>query len=262
MSKFAQGKNAYAISDRSGVRYKYKDMRREWNGLLVGKDEYEPKHPQLGPFRRVVDSQALKDARPDQAEALNVFIFTDKVGLPVSGPRAIGKVNDVTVETNQADVEVDVTGISSTGTTGALSVQGDILVTPPGLEATTSVGSVTVNAVQVAATYTITVYPGSPSGNKFFQDGAQPGSAGRDVNEGSTYRYDQSDSTNSGHPLRFSTTADGTHGGGVEYTTGVVVVGTPGTAGAYTQITVATGAPTLYTYCTVHSGMGYKVNTL
>jgi hypothetical protein len=42
MSKYASGKNAYAISDRSGFRYAYKDMRKEWNGLLVGKDEFEP----------------------------------------------------------------------------------------------------------------------------------------------------------------------------------------------------------------------------
>ena len=74
MSKFAQGKYAYGISDRSGFRYKYKDMRREWNGLLVGRDEFDPKHPQLGPFRKVVDAQALKDARPDRKEPLQVFV--------------------------------------------------------------------------------------------------------------------------------------------------------------------------------------------
>ena len=50
MPKFATGKNSYAISDRSGQRYRYQDMRKEWNGLLVGKDEYEPKHPQLYPY--------------------------------------------------------------------------------------------------------------------------------------------------------------------------------------------------------------------
>ena len=69
MSNFATGKNAYAISDRSGFRYRYKDMRKEWNGLLVGRDEYETKQPQLGPFRKVSDPQALKDARPPQDSA-------------------------------------------------------------------------------------------------------------------------------------------------------------------------------------------------
>lgn len=68
MSKFSLGKNSYAISDRSGIRYRYKDMRREWNGLLVGKDEFESKHKQLGPFKKVADAEALKDARPDRVE--------------------------------------------------------------------------------------------------------------------------------------------------------------------------------------------------
>jgi hypothetical protein len=48
---FASGKNAYGISDRSGFRYRLRDMKKEWTGALVGKDEYEPKHPQLYPPR-------------------------------------------------------------------------------------------------------------------------------------------------------------------------------------------------------------------
>jgi len=66
MGKFASGKNALAISDRSGFQYPYRLMRREWNGLLVGPDEFDPKHPQLGPFRKVTDSEALVDSRPEQ----------------------------------------------------------------------------------------------------------------------------------------------------------------------------------------------------
>ena len=65
MAKFASGKHAFAISDRSGQRYLYRDMKREWNGLLVGPDEYEEKHPQLGPFRKVSDPQALREPRPE-----------------------------------------------------------------------------------------------------------------------------------------------------------------------------------------------------
>ena len=65
MSRFASGKRAYGISDRSGFRYRLKDMKKEWNGLLVGKDEFEPKHPQLFVKRRIIDPQAIRDARPE-----------------------------------------------------------------------------------------------------------------------------------------------------------------------------------------------------
>ena len=74
-------------------------------------------------------------------------------------------------------------------------------------------------------------------------------------------KFDQSDASNSGHPLRLSITSDGSHGGGSAYTTGVTTSGTPGSSGAYTQIVVAAGAPTLYYYCTNHSGMGGQANT-
>ena len=65
MAKFAVGKNAYGISDRSGFRYKLNEMKREWNGLLVGKDEWEKKQPQLEPRRTITDPQALRNPRKD-----------------------------------------------------------------------------------------------------------------------------------------------------------------------------------------------------
>ncbi len=81
MARFATGKHAFGISDRSGMKYRYRDLKKEWNGSLVGPDEFEAKHPQLGPFRTVSDAEALRDARPSRTEndvevllVLNPFI--------------------------------------------------------------------------------------------------------------------------------------------------------------------------------------------
>ena len=108
-------------------------------------------------------------------------------------------------------------------------------------------------------TYAVKVV--SDSGNKYRFDNFGTSAVTLDLAEGGTYIFDQSDSSNAGHPLRFSTTSNGTHGGGSEYTTGVTTNGTAGQAGAYTQIVVAASAPTLYYYCTQHSGMGGQANT-
>ncbi len=99
-------------------------------------------------------------------------------------------------------------------------------------------------------TYTVTVV--DDSGNKYRFDGYGTSAVTLDLAEGGTYIFNYP----SAHPFRFSTTADGTHGGGSEYTTGV-------THNSSTQVTivVAASAPTLYYYCSSHSGMGGQVNT-
>jgi hypothetical protein len=63
MGVFARGKHALAISDRSGLRFPYTEMVREWNGSLVHYSEYEPKQPQLEPKPVGNDPQALQNPR-------------------------------------------------------------------------------------------------------------------------------------------------------------------------------------------------------
>lgn len=79
---------------------------------------------------------------------------------------------------------------------------------------------------------------------------------------GQKYIIDQSDSSNAGHPLKFSTTEDGTHGSGTAYTTGITVTGTAGSSGAKIEVTLEQDSPVLYYYCANHSGMGGKVQNL
>ena len=110
------------------------------------------------------------------------------------------------------------------------------------------------------ATITLAVTVSNPgSGNKYYIDGVLQATVS--MTPGNTYKFDQADSSNSGHPLRLSTTSNGSHNSGSEYTTGVTTSGTPGSSGAYTQIEVtALTVQTLYYYCTAHSGMGGAIN--
>jgi plastocyanin len=86
------------------------------------------------------------------------------------------------------------------------------------------------------------------SGNVYVIDGVQRKSL--TLNAGTTYTFNHSSS----HPLRFSTTSDGTHSGGSEYTAGVT------TSSGTTVIEVTSSTPTtLYYYCDVHSGMGSDI---
>ena len=72
MARYASGKRAYGYSDRSGFRYRLRDMIKEWNGLKVGPDEYEAKHPQLEPNYPGPDPTALYEPRPDSRTEVSV----------------------------------------------------------------------------------------------------------------------------------------------------------------------------------------------
>ena len=105
-------------------------------------------------------------------------------------------------------------------------------------------------------------YSGQGSSSAYFLDGLESPAitfSGADSSYKYYYRFDQSDSTNSGHPLRFYLEADKT----TAYTTGVTTNGTAGSSGAYTQIAVDANTPNiLYYQCSSHSLMGNFSNVV
>ena len=118
---------------------------------------------------------------------------------------------------------------------------------------TSSLNSLNTGAITGTETIPVKVVAYS-AGNKYTLDGIRQDNIALTI--GKTYIFDQSDSSNSGHPLRFSTTPNGTHGGGTEYTTGVT------TTSNQTQIVVSGTTPSpLYYYCSSHSGMGGNIIT-
>ena len=240
---YALGKFALGLCDRCSFEYKLSELKQEWTGFKVCSSCYEPKHPQLEPEPHVADPEALYKPRPNNdTEAGEGFVVVTNSNIYQND-----FMNPSTLPSNFNINKV-------TSTLGSVLIVTDGSAepspTPSPTPAPTPSPSVT--------TYTVTVasYSGA---NYFYINGSR--AATLTLTEGQTYKFDQSDSSNSSHPLRFSTTSNGTHGGGSEYTTGVTTSGTPGSSGAYTQIEVASGAPTLYYYCTNHSGMGGQLNT-
>ncbi len=105
-------------------------------------------------------------------------------------------------------------------------------------------------------------YSGQGSSSAYFFDGLESPAlrlSGTDSSYKYYYRFDQSDSTNSSHPLRFYLEADKS----TAYTTGVTTNGTAGSSGAYTQIAVDSETPNiLYYQCSSHSLMGNHVTSI
>tara|TARA_R100001086_G_scaffold59364_1_gene27255 strand:- start:234 stop:569 length:336 start_codon:yes stop_codon:yes gene_type:complete len=87
MSRFASGKFAKRISDRSGMAFPYNEMVEEWTGARVHYTEYEEKHPQLEPRTIVQDPQSLQFAKPQIA---NSTCFVGLIGVNTNRFASVG----------------------------------------------------------------------------------------------------------------------------------------------------------------------------
>ena len=122
-----------------------------------------------------------------------------------------------------------------------------------------------LRAPHSASTKTITVkvisktaahrYNGTGSGSGYTLDDVE--APFLTLTPGRTYRFDQSDSSNSGHPIAFYLDAAKSAG----YSTGVTNSGiSAGSSGSYVEITVSDDTPTVLHYqCTAHGYMGNSV---
>ena len=148
------------------------------------------------------------------------------------------------------------------GSSSSPTFTGDATLTNDGA----LVGASSLNATYTGNTKTLTVTVASKTGaHRYNGSGSSSGYkiGGKEspfitLTPGRTYKFDQADNSNSGHPLRFYLEADKT----TAYTTGVTTNGTAGSSGAYTQIVVSDSTPQVLHYqCSAHSLMGNAVQT-
>ena len=140
--------------------------------------------------------------------------------------------------------------------TGTLTLTDDGNIRGFASTQATYTGSVKTLTVTVASKTAAHRYNGSGSGNGYLIDGKE--APFLTLTPGRTYKFDQSHSSNSGHPLRFYLEANKT----TAYTTNVTVNGTAGQSGAYVQIVIADNTPMVIHYqCSSHALMGNAIQT-
>ena len=148
------------------------------------------------------------------------------------------------------------------GSSSSPTFTGDATLTNDGA----LVGFSNLNATYTGNTKTLTVTVASKTAaHRYYGSGSSSGYkiGGKEspfltLTPGRTYKFDQADNSNSGHPLRFYLEANKT----TAYTTGVTTSGTAGSSGAYTQIVVSDTTPQILHYqCSAHGFMGNSVQT-
>ena len=152
MARYATGKKSKAISDISGFKVNYTDLKTTYDNLRVEPSDFDPKHPQLTPAKNVIDATALFQPRPDNdpenvsfVVGFNTDIFASKIenaqkGIGIKGLGAIGTF------TIRVDHSQDVTGVAGTGALGTLNFKSIIIET--GVAGTGAIGTTVPTGIQ------------------------------------------------------------------------------------------------------------------
>ena len=189
----------------------------------------------------------------------NVYEIDGERGAPIEFEPGTNYVLDITALSGYEDffqISSTPDGINNGGTPFADSSvvlrdvgNGQILIYPTD-DTPTLYYYDTSYADAGGAMYAPVVLTVTASGGKYFIDGVEQGFV--DLDPGKVYKFDVSDQSMSSHPLALSTTADGTHGGGNEYSDADYSVAQDGTITLF----VDDSTPTLYYYCEAHRNMG------
>ena len=200
----------------------------------------------------------ISDSGISKVGAASTFFITGQSGSHISiqaksGEESIVAASDGSVRLYYDNSQRLETSNSGVGIVGSFSLSGSIS------------GFDELRAPHSASTKTITVkvisktaahrYNGTGSGSGYTLDDVE--APFLTLTPGRTYRFDQSDSSNSGHPIAFYLDAAKS----TSYSTGVTNSGTSaGSSGSYVEITVSDDTPTVLHYqCTAHGYMGNSV---
>ena len=141
MARYASGKKSQAISDISGAKVPYTQLKTTWNNLRVEPSEFDPKHPQLTPAKNVIDATALYDPRPstdvenvviDFAFTSNIFLSRverSQVGTNIHAKGNVGTVSFL--------IEQGLTGVQGVGAIGSAAAGVGV----SGVAGTTAIGT-------------------------------------------------------------------------------------------------------------------------
>jgi len=147
MAKYAKGKHAVFIDDRTGFKRPYKNARTEWTGMRVDKSEFELKHPQLEPEKYLKGGRGNVLFKPRPSRDLANQTTTVRLG-PLHGKASLAA--GAFLRPVEISVTEEAQGLFVSALHGANEVVVPQVVTVSGLAATSAIGSVTINPTEEA----------------------------------------------------------------------------------------------------------------